>query len=224
MYSIPDKKSLEALYVIVDFGLGSKIIKTAKQNGILGATVFLGKGTVKSRLLEILGLSDIRKEIVLMVSERTTAYNALEKLNSEFNLDKPNHGIAFSTTAAALFGNRSYEQNSIEENKESRGVENSMYKAIYIIVDRGKAEDVMDAATNAGARGGTIINARGSGIHETHTLFSMQIEPEKEMVIILSENDLADSIVSSIRQELRIDEPGNGIIFIQDVNKAYGLR
>ncbi|MDD4503958.1 MAG: P-II family nitrogen regulator [Clostridiaceae bacterium] len=224
MYNTPYKKSLEVLYIIVNFGLGSKIIKTAKQSGILGATIFLGKGTVKSHLLEILGLSDIRKEIVLMVSERTTAYKALEKLNSEFNLDKPHHGIAFSTTVADLFGARSYEHNSIEENKESRGVENSMYKVICIIVDRGKAEDVMEAATNAGARGGTIINARGSGIHETNTLFSMPIEPEKEIVMILSKNDLADSIISSIRQKLRIDEPGNGIIFVQDVNKTYGLR
>lgn len=224
MYNAPYKKSLEALCLIVDFGLGSKIIKSAKQIGMSGATVFLGKGTVKSRLLEILGLSDIRKEIVLMVSERTTAYKALEKLNSEFNLDKPNHGIAFSIPVTDLFGVKSYEQKNTEENKESRGVEYSMYKAICIIVDKGKGEDVMEAAINAGARGGTIINARGSGIHETHTLFSMQIEPEKEMVLILSENDLADSIVSSIRQALKIDEPGNGIIFIQDVNKAYGLR
>lgn len=224
MYNIPYKKSLEALYVIVDFGLGSKIIKAAKQNGILGATVFLGKGTVKSRLLEILGLSAVRKEIVLMVSEKTTAYNALEKLNSKFNFDKPNHGIAFSIPVTDLFGARSCGHNSIEESKESRGVEDSMYKAICIIVDRGKAEDVVEAATNAGARGGTIINARGSGIHETHTLFSMEIEPEKEMVMILSENDLVDSIVSSIRQKLSIDEPGNGIIFVQDVSKTYGLR
>lgn len=56
----------------------------------------------------------------------------------------------------------------------------------------------MEAAASAGARGGTIINARGSGIHETNRLFSMQIEPEKEMVVILSENDLVDPIISSI--------------------------
>lgn len=224
MYNIPCKKNLEAFYVIVNFGLGSKIIKAAKQNGILGATVFLGKGTAKSHLLELLGLSVVKKEIVLMVSEKTIVYDVLEKLNRKFNLDKPNHGIAFSIPIAGIFGVRCYGNNIIEAGEESRGVEDSMYKAICVIVDRGKAEDAVDAATNAGARGGTIINARGSGIHETHTLFSMQIEPEKEMVMILSENDLVDSIVSSIRQKLRIDEPGNGIIFIQDVSKAYGLR
>lgn len=91
------------------------------------------------------------------------------------------------------------------------------------IVDRVKAEDVIDAATKAGSKGGTIINGRGSGIHETKKLFLMDIEPEKEIVIILSEVDLTEAIVSSIRTHLRIDEPGNGIIFVQDVNKTYGI-
>ncbi|WP_332842404.1 P-II family nitrogen regulator [Paraclostridium sp. AKS81] len=51
----------------------------------------------------------------------------------------------------------------------------------------------------------------------------MEIEPEKEIVLIISPSNLTDSIVSSIRDELKINEPGNGIIFVQDVNKAYGL-
>ena len=99
-----------------------------------------------------------------------------------------------------------------------------MYRAIFTIVDRGRAEDVMDAANEVGAKGGTIINARGSGIHETNKLFSMEIEPEKEMVMILSEKSVVDSIVSSIRKKLDIDKPGKGIIFVQEVSRAYGLR
>lgn len=98
-----------------------------------------------------------------------------------------------------------------------------MYHVITTIVDKGKAEDVIDAATKAGSKGGTIINARGSGIHETSKVFSMEIEPEKEIVIILSEADKTEAIVSSIKNELKIEEPGNGIIFVQDVNKTYGI-
>ncbi|MDD3427693.1 MAG: P-II family nitrogen regulator, partial [Caldisericia bacterium] len=87
--------------------------------------------------------------------------------------------------------------------------------------DKGKAEEVIDAATKAGSKGGTIINGRWSGISETTKLFSMEIEPEKELVIILSESEMTDSIVLSIREKLRIDEPGNGIIYIQEVIKTY---
>jgi nitrogen regulatory protein PII len=51
----------------------------------------------------------------------------------------------------------------------------------------------------------------------------MDIEPEKEIVIILSKEDITEAIVTSIREKLEIDKPGNGIIFIQNINKAYGI-
>jgi len=223
----PSKKELELIYTIVNFGLGSKIIKFAKHNGILGATVFLGKGTIKNRILEFFDLTDIRKEIVIMISEKLIAYDVLEKLNKEFHFNKPNHGIAFSIPVLKLLGARSFScdetNSSINDINESRGAENRMYNAIFTIVDKGKAESVIETATKAGSTGGTIINARGSGIHETQKLFSMEIEPEKEIVLILAKKEITDAIVSSIRKELQIDEPGNGIIFIQAVNKAYGL-
>ena len=97
------------------------------------------------------------------------------------------------------------------------------YQAITVIVDKGKAEEVVDAAAKAGSKGATIINARGSGIHETSRLFAMDIEPEKEIVLILSQNEKVEDIVESIRQEMQIDVPGNGIIYVQPVNRTYGL-
>jgi nitrogen regulatory protein PII len=51
----------------------------------------------------------------------------------------------------------------------------------------------------------------------------MDIEPEKEVVLILSRVERTDQIVDHIRKELKIDEPGNGIIFLQTVNRAYGV-
>ncbi len=98
-----------------------------------------------------------------------------------------------------------------------------MYQAITVVVEKGKAEDVIDAALKAGSKGGTIINARGSGVHETSRLFAMDIEPEKEMVLILSKSEQTEKIVSSIRTSLKIDEPGMGILYIQHVNEVCGL-
>ena len=98
-----------------------------------------------------------------------------------------------------------------------------MYQSITVIVDKGKGEEVIDAATKAGSKGGTIINGRGSGIHETSKLFAMEIEPEKEIVIILSKIEDVDNIISSIKDEMKIDEPGKGVIYTQDIKKAYGL-
>ncbi len=212
--------NIEQICIIVNLGLGSKLVRTAKNCGISGGTVLLGKGTVNNRILDFLGLSDIRKEIVLMVADKKTARQALEKLDKEFKFEKPNHGIAF-TTPCSFAGARSCKCDNLKE--EERGVDITMYHAITVVVDKGKAEYVIDAATEAGSKGGTIINARGSGIHETSKVFSMDIEPEKEIVLILSEKEKTEAIVASIREKLKIDEPGKGILYVQDVSKTYGL-
>ncbi len=180
----------------------------------------LGKGTVNNRILDFFGITDIRKEIVLMVADKKTATKTVTKLDKDFKFEKPNHGIAFTTFVCDVIGASCCKNDNL---KEGRGVDNTMYQAIITIVDKGKAEYVINAANAAGSKGGTIINGRGSGIHETAKLFSMEIEPEKEIVLILSKRERTESIINSIREQLKIDDPGKGIIFIQDVNKTYGL-
>ena len=209
------------IYVIVNYGQGSKVLSSAKHHGVTGGTIFLGKGTVTNRFLELLSLTEIRKEIVLMVAEKNVAQQALAAINTEFHLEKSNHGIAFSIPVTNFFGSHDFIEQPF---KESRGVKEPMYNAIFVIVDKGKGETVIEAATEKGARGGTIIHARGSGIHKSIKLFAMEIEPEKEIALILCEQDLTAPIVTHIRTELRIDEPGNGVIFTQGVDQTYGLR
>lgn len=211
----------ELLCFVVNFGLGEKVAKIAKRAGITGCTIFLGKGTIQNRLLEFLEINDSRKEIVFIIAEKRMAYEALKIIDKEFELSKPNHGIAFTFSLNDLIGVRNQTNNS--NYNESEDLDKAMHKAIFVVVEKGKAEDVIAAAVKAGSKGGTIVNARGSGIHETSTLFSMAIEPEKEIVIILAENELTETVVSSINSNLKISEPGNGIMFILDVNKAYGL-
>lgn len=210
----------ELIYVVVNYGMGSRILQKAKVHGISGGTIFLGKGTINNSLLNFLSLYDERKEIVLLGTDNHTADHALVELNKEFKFEKPNHGIVFTTSACEIVGSRCYKS---EENEEGRGVNKLMYQNIITIVNRGKAEEVIEAAKAAGSKGGTIINARGSGVNETSKLFNMDIEPEKEIVIILSKEDITEAIVTSIREKLEIDKPGNGIIFIQNINKAYGI-
>ncbi len=212
--------SLELIYVVVNYGVGSRILHKAKEQGITGGTIFAGRGTVSNAILNFLSLYDERKEIVLLATDSHTAEHALKELDKEFKFKKKNHGIVFTTSACEIVGSRSY---NFEEIKEERGVSKPMYQNIITIVNRGKAEDVIDAAKAAGSKGGTIINARGSGVNETTKLFNMDIEPEKEMVIILSKKEVTDAIVESIRKKLEIDQPGNGIIFIQNINKTYGI-
>ena len=98
-----------------------------------------------------------------------------------------------------------------------------MYNAIYTIVEKGNADDVIEAAEKAGSRGGTVMHARGLGSEEARKVFNMLIEPEKEIVLIISEEAKTKDIVESIRKETGIEEQGKGIIFITNVAQTYGL-
>lgn len=210
---------LEIIYAIVNCGLGSKILHTAKDHGISGGTIFLARGTANNQILKYLGLCDIRKEIVVMVSKKSTVSKVVDILDKVFLFNKPNHGIVFTMPINDVMGIKKLEgtNRNIVEGE-------IMYHTITVIVDRGKAEQVIDAAVKAGSKGGTIVNGRGSGIHEVSKLFSMEVEPEKEIVLILSESDNTDNIVSSIREDLEIDKAGNGIIYIQNVNQTFGIH
>ncbi|WP_373079445.1 P-II family nitrogen regulator [Fusobacterium varium] len=213
---------LELMYIIVDYGLGSKIIKYAKKFGIIGSTVCLGKGTIRNSFLEFLAINESRKEIILMAGERSVIYSTMEELDKKFSFNKPNKGVAFTVSIKEAIGARGLKEINYNP-EESRGVEKSMYNLIVVVVEKGNGEHVVEAANKAGSRGATIINGRGSGIHETSKLFAMAIEPEKEIVMIISQSSLTEKIVSSIRKDINIDEPGRGVIFVQEVNKACGL-
>ncbi len=213
-----EQRRFELIYVIVRNGLGSRVLQIAKRSGVSGGTIFLGIGTVRNSLMEKLGLGDIHKEIVLMAASETVAVHAMQALDVEMKLHKPNHGIAFSIPIVGHYGSKSC--NCSIDTEES---EETMYQSMTIIVDKGKGEDVVEAACKAGANGATIINARGSGVHETSMLFAMAVEPEKEIVLIIAKSEETEDIVSSIRENFHIDQPGRGVIFVQNVSRALGL-
>ena len=200
--------------------MATKVVKEARKHGILGATITMAKGTVSDKILNYIGLCDIRKEIVFIVAPSDVAETTIKALNDKFKFDRPNHGIAFTSTVLKVVGTKSCEACQDQIVRED---DELVYNNIVIIVEKGNAEAVVEAAEHAGSRGGTIINARGSGIHETSKLFSIEIEPEKEIVMIISEESQTDAIVNKIQEEFNIEEPGNGIIFIQPLNKVYGL-
>ena len=210
----------ELICCVVAKGNASKTMKVARKYGVKGGTISFGRGTVQNRLLDILGIIDVQKEIVTMIVERELATAVLQGLSSELEFERPHHGIAFSLSVSEFIGSK----NQIIDNPEIKEVRDSMYNIVYVVVEKGNAEAVIEAGNKAGARGGTIVNARGSGIHEAQRLFSIEIEPEKEEVFIITKSEDKDAIVESIRTDLSIDEPGNGILFVIDVNEVYGLR
>jgi len=98
------------------------------------------------------------------------------------------------------------------------------FELIMAIVNRGRAEDVMRSAKRAGATGGTVVYARGTGIHETELNFGVLIQPEKELVLILAEQGQTPPILEAIRQGAGLDRPGQGMCFSLPVDAVAGAR
>jgi nitrogen regulatory protein PII len=188
----------------------------------LSSTKLLAKGTVESHFLHALGITSDRREIVTMVLRKEDAGQFLDALHDKLDLDEPGNGIAFLTDVLACMGTHNGTSIVLEENP-SLCTEECMYKKITVIVDRGNAEDVMTAARSAGARGGTILHGRGSSYHEYRKIFGIEVEPEKDMVIILTPKDITQKVLDAIAGKLDIDVPGNGIMYVEPVAATRGL-
>lgn len=99
----------------------------------------------------------------------------------------------------------------------------SKHEMIMCIVNAGFSETVMEAAKSAGARGGTILNGRGTANKEAESFFHIAIQPEKEVVMILVDKEIKDAVLHALYQKAGLDTMGQGIAFSLPVDEVVGL-
>ncbi|MBR2041880.1 MAG: P-II family nitrogen regulator [Oscillospiraceae bacterium] len=99
----------------------------------------------------------------------------------------------------------------------------NVYSLVIAILNRGFSDVAMSAARNAGARGGTVISARSSGLHEEETFFGISILPEKEVVMILASDETKNAIMRAIIKHVGIETDGGGLIFSLPVTDVEGI-
>lgn len=97
------------------------------------------------------------------------------------------------------------------------------YETILCIVNTGFSDEVMDAARECGATGGTVFNARGTASKEAETIFNISIHPEKEVVMILVPSKIKDKVLRALYQKVGLKTPGQGIAFSLPVDEVVGL-
>ena len=97
------------------------------------------------------------------------------------------------------------------------------HEVIFCIVNSGYSEAVMDTAKKFGARGGTVINARGTAGKEAETFFHITVQPEKEIVMILVPKEIKDDVLHALYNEVGLETAGQGIAFSAPVDSVVGL-
>lgn len=206
---------------ILDYGKGSKMFKLAKEINSVGGTIFLGKGTVRNQWLNLLGVVEIRKEIFIAMIDQQSEDAFYQTVSEKFSIEKRHHGIVFSIPLKYWLPSK---DKKIIPSYSKKGVDGMDFEAIFVIINKTDLDDVLDAAESAGSTGGTVIHGRGAGSSlEKSTLFNIEIEPEKEILLILSQASKTEEIVNSINAKLSLHEPNTGIIFVLDVTRALGL-
>ncbi len=100
---------------------------------------------------------------------------------------------------------------------------NNKHEVIFSIVNAGFSEAAMDAAKEFGARGGTVIRARGTANKESEQIFGITIEPEKEIVMILVSSDIKDDILHALYKQVGRNTPAQGIAFSLPVDNVAGI-
>ena len=102
--------------------------------------------------------------------------------------------------------------------------EKEKYEVIVVVVNEGHSDRVMDAAREAGARGGTIAHARGSGTKDIEKKYGIVITPQKEMLYILVNEKIRDAVMSAVNKAAGLDTLGQGIVFSLPVNNISGIK
>lgn len=98
------------------------------------------------------------------------------------------------------------------------------FKLIYAIVNQGFSEVAMDAARDEGARGGTIVHARGTGTKAMEEKYGIIITPNKEMIMILVQESICDKVMSAIYKACGLASDGQGIAFAVPVDDVVGIK
>ncbi|EAQ36012.1 Nitrogen regulatory protein P-II [Nitrobacter sp. Nb-311A] len=94
---------------------------------------------------------------------------------------------------------------------------------IVSIVRKGWGNTVLEASVKAGATGGTVLLGRGAGVNEKESIFGIPIEPEKEIILTLVQENEIDAILQEIVRAAELDQPGHGLAFVMPVKKVLGI-
>ena len=219
--------NFKLLISIVNKNMGKHLIKSAKEAGVEGATIIGGRGTASKEMKSFLGIPPEReKEIILILLKDEIARNTLENIKKTVCFKNPGEGIAFfikPSFIAEICHICNFNKNTIIEMEEEK-LESCTHELIISIVNKGRSDSVIEASQKAGASGGTILTGRGSGIHEKAKLFGIAIEPEKEIILILTDKVKTSEILKSIIEEVKLMKVMGLLLFFLVLNKTVSQK
>jgi nitrogen regulatory protein PII len=189
--------------------------------------VSLGYGTAKDDILNMLGLDRSEKAVCLNLVTDEVWKETKKLLRRKLYIDVPDTGIAFVIPMSSIGGKR--ELAYLTAGQDYRKGEESVMKdttmeLLVIVSNQGHNDLVMDAARAAGAYGGTVIHASGTGMNQAELFFGISLASEKDLTLIVTKKSQRNTIMEAVMKNAGMETPAQSIIFSLPVTDAAGLH
>ena len=219
--------NLYLMTTIVDRKIVEKYLKLYRENNLHVMYLTLGYGTASNEIMDYLGLDSVEKAVAYSILEEDT-WNIIKKqLQRKLQIDAPGGGIAFAIPLSSIGGKKALQfllEKTDYQKQEETTLKNTTHQLIVIIAQQGYTDIIMDAAREAGAYGGTVIHAKGTGMEVAQKFMGVTLAAEKEIVYIVSKTEQKNAIMNAVMEKAGLDTKAKSICFSLPVTDTAGLR
>ncbi len=185
----------------------------------------LGRGTATKSQLLFHKLRETEKAIVTAVVTGDSMRRLMRDAERKLCIDIPGNGVMMAVPMKSVSGGKSLA--FLTDGQELGGscpVMNFKYELIVVILNEGFADSVMDAARSAGATGGTILHAKGTGGRGSGRFLGVSLAEEKDMIYILATSGKKSQIMQAVNRNCGIGTKAGAVCFSLPVSEAVGIR
>lgn len=219
--------NLYLMSTIVDRKIVKNYLDLYKENGQNVMFTTLGVGTATNEMLDYLGLDVNEKALAISVLEEDKWFDLKKQLQKKLQIDAPGGGIAFIVPLSSIGGKKALsfllERDDYIKEEES-DLKNTNNELIVVIAELGYTDLIMSAAREAGAYGGTVIHAKGTGQEFAEKFMGVSLAAEKEIVLIVAKTQQKNDIMKAVMEKAGLDSKAKSIVFSLPVTDTAGLR
>lgn len=219
--------NLYLMTTIVDRKIVEKHLKIYRENDLHVMYLTLGYGTASNEVMDYLGLDSIEKAVIYSVVEEESWSSIKKQLQKKLKIDAPGGGIAFVVPLSSIGGKKALQfflEKTNYQKQEETTLKNTSHELIVVIAEQGYTSVIMDAARGAGAYGGTVIHAKGTGMEMAEKFMGVTLAAEKEIVYIVTQSAQKNAIMKAIMEKAGLNSKAKSICFSLPVTDTAGLR
>lgn len=216
---------LYVVFSIIDRDKAEKMLKIHEELGINVILSNLGEGTATSAHLLLYDLEQCEKTVITAVVSTASLHKLIKSAKHKLFIDIPGNGVMMAVPMKSIGGGKNLAY--MTEGQTLGGEMPAMkfeHELIVVILNEGYTDAVMDAAREAGATGGTVFHAKGTGKDKAEKFYGFSLAEEKDMIYILAHADKKTQIMKKITTECGIGKKPAAICFSLPVSEVAGIR